>query len=79
MVFPRRGVQTVTVTATTEAPTSLAVPLIAIRQESGTAFVDVETGSDIRRVAVTVTGQADGWAAIADVSEVAVGDHVRLP
>jgi len=71
--------QTVTVTATTEAPTSLAVPLIAIRQESGTAFVDVETGSDIRRVAVTVTGQADGWAAIADVSEVAVGDHVRLP
>ncbi|MDI2033866.1 peptidoglycan-binding domain-containing protein [Paenarthrobacter nitroguajacolicus] len=71
--------QTVTVTATADAPTSLAVPLIAIRQESGTAFVDVESGSDVRRVDVTVTGQADGWAAIADGSDVAVGDHVRLP
>ena len=71
--------QTVTVTATTEAPTSLAVPLIAIRQESGTAFIDVETGSGVRRVDVTVTGQADGWAAIADGSDIAVGDHVQLP
>ncbi|MEV7662384.1 hypothetical protein [Paenarthrobacter sp. NPDC089316] len=71
--------QTLTVTATSAAPESLAVPLIAIRQERGSAFVEVEAGSDVRRVDVTVTGQADGWAALADIASIAPGDHVRLP
>lgn len=71
--------QTLTVTAITAAPETLAVPLIAIRQERGSAFVEIEAGPDVRRVDVSVTGQADGWAALADVPSIAEGDHVRLP
>jgi hypothetical protein len=71
--------QSVTLTAGAAAPESLAVPLIAIRQESGTAFVEVEASGGLRRVDVKVTAQADGWAALADVEGLAVGDRVKLP
>lgn len=71
--------QSVTLTAGAAAPESFAVPLIAIRQESGTAFVEVEATTGLRRVDVKVMAQADGWAALADVEGISVGDRVRLP
>jgi len=71
--------QSVTLTAGAAAPESLAVPLIAIRQESGTAYVEVEASGGLRRMDVKVTAQADGWAALADVEGLAVGDRVKLP
>lgn len=71
--------QSVTLTAGAAAPESLAVPLIAIRQESGTAYVEVEASDGLRRVKVKVTTQADGWAALADVEGLAVGNRVKLP
>lgn len=71
--------QSVTLTAGAAAPESLAVPLIAIRQESGAAYVEVEATGGPRRVKVKVTTQADGWAALSDVEGLAVGDRVKLP
>lgn len=71
--------QSVTLTAGAAAPESLSVPLIAIRQESGTAYVEVEASGALRRVDVKVTAQADGWAALEDVQRLAVGDRVKLP
>ncbi|KHL04256.1 hypothetical protein LK10_06910 [Sinomonas humi] len=71
--------QSVTVTAGPRASESLAVPLIAIRQEGGTAYVEVESGTGSRRVGVKVTAQTDGWAALADMEGLSLGDRVRLP
>ena len=71
--------QSVTVTAGPPAAESLAVPLIAIRQEAGKAYVEVESGAVFRRVDVKVTAQSEGWAALADVEGLSPGDRVRLP
>lgn len=71
--------QSVTLTAGAAAPESLAVPLIAVLQESGNAYVEVEAPDGLRRVNVNVTTQADGWAALASIDGLAVGDRVRLP
>ncbi len=71
--------QSVTLTAGAAAPESLAVPLIAVLQESGNAYVEVEAPDGLRRVNVKVTTQADGWAALAGIDGLAVGDRVRLP
>lgn len=71
--------QSVTLTAGAAAPESLAVPLIAIRQDSGTSYIEVRTSTGLRRMDVTVTSQADGWAALADVQGLSVGDSVSLP
>jgi hypothetical protein len=71
--------QSVTLTAGAAAPESLAVPLIAIRQELGTAYIEVQAPSGVRRLDVRVTSQADGWAALADDQGLSVGDRVMLP
>ncbi|MCT9868042.1 peptidoglycan-binding protein [Paenarthrobacter aurescens] len=70
--------QSVTMTAGSAVAESLAVPLIAIRQDGGTAYLLVEGNSEPRRLEVKVTAQADGWAAIADVDGLVVGDQVKL-
>ncbi|SEJ02360.1 hypothetical protein SAMN04487917_103361 [Arthrobacter sp. yr096] len=70
--------QSVTVTAGSAAMESLAVPLIAIRQESGMPYLLVEGNGESRRLDVNITAQADGWVAIADVDGLAVGDEVKL-
>ncbi|OFI39419.1 hypothetical protein BIU82_13895 [Arthrobacter sp. SW1] len=71
--------QSVTITSGKEASKSLAVPLIAIRQEQGAAFVEVETPEGLKRVEVEVTAQADGWAGIAENKDLPVTTRVRLP
>lgn len=71
--------QSVTVTSGSVPPESLAVPLIAIRQENGIAYVQLSAPDGSRRIDVTVTAQADGWAAIDDGGGLAVGDSVLLP
>ena len=71
--------QSVTLSAGTSVPESLAVPLIAVRQEAGTTFVEFQDGAEIKRINVTVSGQADGWAALEDNLDLAVGDSVLLP
>jgi hypothetical protein len=71
--------QSVTVTSGSVPAESLAVPLIAVRQESGIAYLHVGTAEGSKRIDVTVTAQADGWAALADVQGIAVGDKVVLP
>lgn len=71
--------QSVTLTAGSAAVESLAVPLMAVRQEQGRAYVQVEGGREPRRVEVTVTAQADGWAALEEVEGLTVGDRVLLP
>lgn len=70
--------QSVTVTAGSAAVESLAVPLIAVRQEEGVPYVLLEKNGEPRRVNVKVMAQADGWAAIADVDGLAPGDEVKL-
>lgn len=70
--------QSVTVTAGSETAESLAVPLIAIRQDRGTPYVLIEGSHEPRRLEVKVTAQADGWAAIADVDGLVVGERVKL-
>jgi hypothetical protein len=57
----------------TAAPT-LAVPLVAIRQDSEGTYVIAEDG---RRVAVEVISDADGWAAIAE-GPLRKGDKVQV-
>lgn len=55
----------VVVTAIAAAAPSLAVPLIAVRQDSHGAYVVVkESGKKSRRADVTITARADGWAAV---------------
>ncbi|MDR6636716.1 peptidoglycan-binding domain-containing protein [Paenarthrobacter nitroguajacolicus] len=71
--------QSVTATSGSVPAQSLAVPLIAIRQESGIAYVQLGTEEGSKRIDVTVTAQAEGWAALADVQGIAVGDKVLLP
>ncbi|WP_314326333.1 peptidoglycan-binding domain-containing protein [Paenarthrobacter ilicis] len=71
--------QSVTVTSGSVPAESLAVPLMAIRQESGIAYLHVATEEGSKRIDVTVTAQADGWAAVADVQGITVGDKVMLP
>ncbi|WP_159699728.1 peptidoglycan-binding domain-containing protein [Arthrobacter sp. 18067] len=70
--------QSVTMTSGSAVAESLAVPLIAIRQDGGTPYLLVEGNSEPRRLEVKVTAQADGWAAIADVDGLIVGDQVKL-
>ncbi|WP_311213298.1 MULTISPECIES: hypothetical protein [unclassified Arthrobacter] len=78
--------QSVTVTAGSAATESLAVPLIAIRQEGGRPYLLVQANDQNndqangqpRRLEVKITAQADGWAAIADVDGLLVGDEVTL-
>ncbi|MEO3943070.1 hypothetical protein V3C41_18530 [Paenarthrobacter nicotinovorans] len=70
--------QSVTIAAGGAAAESLAVPLIAIRQDGGIPYLLVEGNSEPRRVVVRVTAQVDGWAAIADVDGLVVGDQVKL-
>ncbi|NWL09978.1 hypothetical protein DM793_01490 [Paenarthrobacter nitroguajacolicus] len=70
--------QSVTVTAGIAAAESLAVPLIAVRQEEGVPYVLLEKNGEPRRVNVKVMAQADGWAAIADMDGLAPGDEVKL-
>ena len=70
--------QSVTVTAGSAAAESLAVPLIAVRQEEGVPYVLLEKNGEPRRVNVKVMAQADGWAAIADMDVLAPGDEVKL-
>ncbi|MGA8787774.1 MAG: hypothetical protein WB535_02370 [Paenarthrobacter sp.] len=70
--------QSVTIAAGGAAAESLAVPLIAIRQDVGIPYVLIEGNSEPRRVVVRVTAQVDGWAAIADVDGLVVGDQVKL-
>ncbi|MET3902862.1 peptidoglycan-binding domain-containing protein [Paenarthrobacter sp. 4246] len=70
--------QSVTVTAGSATEESLAVPLIAIRQDRGTPYLLIEGNDEPRRLEVKVTAQADGWAAIADVDGLVVGDQVKL-
>ncbi|MFK0038355.1 hypothetical protein ACIQTW_00775 [Paenarthrobacter sp. NPDC090517] len=70
--------QSVTVTAGSAAAESLAVPLIAVRQEEGVPYVLLEKNGEPRRVNVKVMAQADGWAAIADMDGLAPGDEVKL-
>lgn len=59
---------------------SKAVPLIAVHQENGDTFVLQEQeptaeqgGVTYRRVKITITAQADGWAAISEPTDLAVG------
>ncbi|MGR0159815.1 hypothetical protein [Paenarthrobacter nitroguajacolicus] len=70
--------QSVTVTAGTAATESLAIPLIAVRQEEGTPYVVLQKSGEWQRVKVKVVAQADGWAAIADVEGLEPGDEVKL-
>ncbi|MFW0773850.1 peptidoglycan-binding protein [Paenarthrobacter nitroguajacolicus] len=77
--------QSVTMTAGSAVAESLAVPLIAIRQDGGIPYLLIEGNSELiernsgpRRLEVKVTAQVDGWAAIADVDGLAVGDQVKL-
>ncbi|UKA51798.1 peptidoglycan-binding protein [Arthrobacter sp. FW305-123] len=71
--------QSVTVTAGNAPAETLAVPLIAIRQEMGVAYVEVAGEAGPHRVDVTVTAQADGWAAVDTVEGLDVGVKVMLP
>ena len=71
--------QSVTVTSGNAPAETLAVPLLAIRQEMGVAYVQVAGEAGPRRVDVTVTAQADGWAAIDNVEGLDVGVKVMLP
>ncbi len=70
--------QSVTVTAGSAAAESLAVPLIAVRQEEGAPYVVLQKSGEPQRVKVKVLAQADGWAAIADIDGLAPGDEVQL-
>ncbi|WP_159734248.1 peptidoglycan-binding protein [Arthrobacter sp. 9V] len=71
--------QSVTVTSGNAPAETLAVPLLAIRQEMGVAYVQVAGEAGPHRVDVTVTAQADGWAAIDNVEGLDVGVKVMLP
>ena len=70
--------QSVTVTAGSATAESLAVPLIAVRQEEGAPYLVLQRNGESQRVKVKVTAQADGWVAIADVDGLAPGDEVKL-
>ncbi|MET4538892.1 hypothetical protein ABIE37_000647 [Arthrobacter bambusae] len=70
--------QSVTVTAGSATAESLAVPLIAIRQDRGIPYLLIEGDDEPRRLEVKVTAQADGWAAIGNVDGLVVGDQVKL-
>ena len=70
--------QSVTMAAGAAVAESLAVPLIAIRQDGGIPYLLIEGNGEPRRLEVKVTAQVDGWAAIADVDGLVVGDQVKL-
>jgi hypothetical protein len=69
-----------------EAPQeTLAVPLTAIKQDDAGTYVtvprpksDTGEGTSAGRVNVTVTGQRDGWAALAETSELEPGTFVDV-
>lgn len=64
----------------TAAEPTLAVPVIAIRQEGAVSYVLVDAGADdpARRVEVRVTAQASGWAALAPTDALTEGDLVSV-
>lgn len=59
---------------------TLAVPVIAIRQDGATSYVLMDAGEDAEplRVDVRVSAQADGWAALEPTDELQVGDLVSV-
>ncbi|WP_415116145.1 hypothetical protein [Microbacterium sp.] len=64
----------------TAAEPTLAVPVIAIRQEGAVSYVLVDAGADdpARRVDVRVMAQASGWAALAPTDALTEGDLVSV-
>lgn len=64
---------------TTAEPT-LAVPVVAIRQDGADTYVMADAGDEkpLRRVEVRVTAQAGGWAALDSTGELKEGDLVSV-
>jgi len=73
------GVKVTVSSSTAEAPT-LAIPLVALRQEDGKTYILRKTAAGaVERVDVTVVRQAEGWAALSPTKELRKGDAVVLP
>jgi hypothetical protein len=71
----------VTITAADQPPAALAVPLLAIRTDNGGTYVQVagpDASAPDQRVAVTVTGQANGYAILAASPDLPIGTDVVL-
>ncbi|GAB3470051.1 hypothetical protein GCM10027519_43180 [Kineococcus endophyticus] len=66
----------VQVSTSTVAAPGPAVPLTALRQDSKGTFVLAKAQAGPKRVDVSVSRQADGWAALANAGSLRIGDSV---
>lgn len=66
-----------TVRSKTPQKASLAVPMLAIRQDDNGAYVIVRRGKKQVHVSVRVVAQANGWASVV-ASKLAAGDPVQV-
>ncbi|BCW34892.1 hypothetical protein StoSoilA2_09480 [Arthrobacter sp. StoSoilA2] len=81
---PKPG-QPVSINVKEPVQETLAVPLTAIKQDDTGTYVmvpsskkDTGEGASVERIDVTVTGQRDGWAALAETSDLEPGTAVDV-
>jgi peptidoglycan hydrolase-like protein with peptidoglycan-binding domain len=81
---PKPG-QPVSINVKEPVQETLAVPLTAIKQDDTGTYVivpsskkDTDEGASVERIDVTVTGQRDGWAALAETSDLEPGTAVDV-
>lgn len=71
------GISALVTTAVDDASAQLAVPTAAVRGDGSKNYVWVQDASDVIRVPVVVTAQANGWVGL-ESDGLTVGDKVRV-